>query len=209
MQLASINVGKKKGQDALRYLGQLPPAEQATIPYRLLKAQALFWTGQKAQADNLIQQIQQQAPGDPRIAFSTGMAYVAMERFEEAEKAFGRALEAAPGNFEILYNLGLAATRAGHLAAPDIFLKALEKKPRMSTPFSASHVCTPTKTRMGWQLLCWSRQSPVARPNRRFVVDGPSHVRLGFHGDAATAYDKYFQLKPADDIARREREFPS
>jgi tetratricopeptide (TPR) repeat protein len=209
LQLASINVGKKKGQDALRYLGQLPPAEQATIPYRLLKAQALFWTGQKAQADNLIQQIQQQAPGDPRIAFSTGMAYVAMERFEEAEKAFGRALEAAPGNFEILYNLGLAATRAGHLdRARDIFLKALEKKPEdVDTLLGLARVyADQNKDGLAAPVLVHANR---LSPDRTDVLLLMAQVtsRLGFHGDAATAYDKYFQLKPADDIARRERGF--
>ena len=52
------------------------------------------------------------------------------ERFQDAERAFSLALQADPTNFDILYNLGLAATRANHLErAQEVFQAALRQRP--------------------------------------------------------------------------------
>ena len=130
LQLAGLSAKQKKGQEALNYLGHLPESEQMAMPVLVLKAQALYWAGRKPQADSLIQQVQKQAPGDPKVSFSLGMAYVATERYAEAEKAFNQALESSPTNLDILINLGLAADRAGHLnRAEEVFQAALNQRP--------------------------------------------------------------------------------
>ena len=53
--------------------------------------------------------------GDPRILFAAAMGLVEARKFEPAEQFFAAALEKAPDNFDILYNLAMAATHAGHL----------------------------------------------------------------------------------------------
>ncbi|HVN79574.1 MAG TPA: tetratricopeptide repeat protein [Terriglobia bacterium] len=209
LQLAGISVGKKDGQAALGYLGQLPPLEQGSIPFQLLRAQALYWAGQKALATSLIGQIQQRAPGDPRVVFSIGMAYVAMEQFQEAEKVFARALEIAPGNFEILYNLGLAANRAGHLdRAQEILLEALEKKPEdVDTLLGLARVYAEQKkdAKAAPLLVHANRLAPDRTDVLLLMAQVTSN--LGFYRDAITAFNKYLELNPNDDIARRERGF--
>src|SRR5262249_58158495 len=95
-----------------------------------LGAKALYQGGNKEKARSLLMELQKLDPSDPRLVFSIGMVYVQWERFEEAEATFTRALEVSPANFDVLYNLAVAATRAGHFdRAEDIFKFALKQRP--------------------------------------------------------------------------------
>jgi tetratricopeptide (TPR) repeat protein len=108
-----MSVAAKRGQAALRYLNRLPSLEQGTLPVQLLRAQALYLSGQQAAATDLLAQVEKQAPADPQVAFSIGLIFVDWQRYADAENAFTRALDADPTNFDILYNLALAAQHAG------------------------------------------------------------------------------------------------
>ena len=96
LQLAGISLERREGEQALKYLTHLPVAEQSTVPAQLLRAQALFWNGQRSAADQILSSLESQSAGDPRLSFPLGMAYVGMEQFDNAEKAFGRALRHPP-----------------------------------------------------------------------------------------------------------------
>ncbi|HVN77540.1 MAG TPA: tetratricopeptide repeat protein [Terriglobia bacterium] len=207
LQLADLSVKKKKGQEALVYLGRLPEAEQSAVPIQILKAQALYWAGQKSQADSLIQEILKQAPGDPRLAFSLGIAYVAMERYAEAEKAFNLALEAAPTSFDILINLGLAADRAGHLnRAEEVFQAALKQRPEEVDALVGLARVYAEKGDHASAIVLLVKARKLAPDRGEILLSlADSSEKLNFYGDQARAYDDYLKLRPNDDVVRRER----
>lgn len=209
LQLARLSVAAKQGAAALKYLGHLAPDDLASPPVAILRAQALELSGQKKAAEELLNEVEKAAGGDPRVTFSIGMAYVDGKRYEEAEKAFTRALDAAPTNFDILYNLGLAAQHAGHLPrALEVYRVALQQRPNdADCLFNLATVYT--QTGHSDEAIVPLIQAHNAAPERADILLALAQTSqdLGFYADAVTAIDKYLKLKPHDDIARRERGF--
>jgi len=209
LHLAQMSVAAKRGQAALRYLNRLPSREQGTLPVQLLRAQALYLSGQQPAATDLLAQVEKQAPADPQVAFSIGLIFVDWKRYEEAERAFVRALKAAPADFDILYNLGLAAARAGHHdRAIEVFQTALRQRP--SDPDCLYHLGSMYAAKgRNDQAVILLLDANKAAPNRTDILFALAHAseEMGFYADAASAIDKYLKLKPNDDIARRERGF--
>jgi tetratricopeptide (TPR) repeat protein len=209
LQLAQMSVSRKEGKEALQYLNRLPDTEQASLTVQLLRARSLYSSGQRVAAEQIVTQIGKQATGDPRPAFSLGMVFVEWERFAEAERAFNRALEAAPANFDILYNLGLAATRAGHLdRAQEVFEVALRQRPEdVDCLYGLARVqAQQGKNYLATGLLVKAQRLAPKRPDVLLFLAHTSE-QLGFFGDSASAYDQYLKLRPDDDMARRERGF--
>ena len=209
LHLAQMSVAAKRGQAALRYLNRLPSREQGALPVQLLRAQALYLSGQQAAATDLLAQVEKQAPADPQVAFSIGLVFVDWKRYEEAERAFARALIAAPADFDILYNLGLAAARAGHYdRAIEVFQTALRQRP--SDPDCLYHLGSVYAAKgRNDQAVILLLDANKAAPDRTDILFALAHTseEMGFYADAASAIDKYLKLKPNDDIARRERGF--
>lgn len=209
LQLAQMSVTTKEGQKALRYLDRLPASEQSTAAVRLLRAQALFHSGRTTSAEDVLARLEKQASPDPRLAFSIGVVFVEWERFEQAEKAFTRALDADPGNFDILYNLGLAALRAGHYQrAKEIFETALRQRPEDVDCLQglARVYADLGQEEQAVMLLVKANGLAPERPDILLLLASMTQ-KLGFDGDTAAAYDKYLKLRPSDDVARRERGF--
>jgi tetratricopeptide (TPR) repeat protein len=209
LQLAQMSVAAKRGQAALRYLNRLPSREQGTLPVQLLRAQALYLSGQQAAATDLLAQVEKQAPADPQVAFSIGLIFVDWQRYADAENAFTRALDADPTNFDMLYNLGLAAQHAGHLTrALEVYRVALKQRPNdADCLFNLAAIYTQTgHSDEAIVPLMQAHNAAPERPDILFALAQTSQD-LGFYADAATAIDQYLKLKPNDDIARRERGF--
>src|SRR5581483_12033089 len=96
----------------------------------LLRARALALTGQCEASATILQKLETQSPGDPAASFSAGMAKAECKLYAPAEQSFSRALDADPRNYDILYDLGLAALRAGHTDRAGQALEAsLREKP--------------------------------------------------------------------------------
>ena len=209
LQLARISVESHQGADALKHLGRLSLDEQSTLPVGILRAQALKLNNQAEAAEQLLLNIEKRAGSDPRIAFSIGMVYVKWERYADAEAAFTRALDADPANFDILFNLGLAARRAEHLdRAQSVFQIALQQRPNdpdcllnLANVFSAKG-----RSDQAVILLLQAHNTAPKRPDILYALALASQ-EMGFYADASTAIEKYLQLNPHDDIARRERGF--
>lgn len=209
LQLAQLSVQQKNGQTALRFLDRLPAAEQMTPVVQLLRAQALHYSGKKDSAAALLGELAKQTSGDSRLAFSIGMVFVNWERFEEAEKAFSQALEFAPTNFDVLYNLGLAASRAGHLdRAVQVFEAALgQRRDDVDCLLGLAHAhAQQGRDDTAVALLVRAQQLAPERPEVLLLLAHTSE-KLGFYGDTALAFDRYLKLRPNDDTARRERGF--
>ncbi len=209
LHLAQMSAAAKQGDVALRYLGHLPAASQSEPGAELLRAQALDLAGHRAQAEVLVQAVEKQARGDAHIWFSAGMILVGWQRYDEAEKAFTRALDAAPANPDILYNLGLAATRAGHLdRALEIFQIALKQRPDdVDCLYNLARVYS--ERGQNDQAIVLLFKSQQLAPNRSDLVLFLARVseKLGYYTDTAAAYDEYLKQHADDDIARRERGF--
>ncbi|MEW5979749.1 MAG: tetratricopeptide repeat protein [Acidobacteriota bacterium] len=211
LQLAQISLAKKQGARALRYLDNLPSAEERTPAVKLLRARALYQAEKKSSAEELLAQLEQQSVGDSRLAFSVGMVLVDWERFEDAERSFNRALAAAPASFDILYNLGLAANRAGHFdRAEEVFDIALRQRPNdVDCLLGLARVYAQRGRDRDYDAAALLVQAQRMAPERSDIPLFLAQLaeRLGFFEDAARAYDRYLKLQPDNDIARRERGF--
>jgi tetratricopeptide (TPR) repeat protein len=209
LQLARISVENQRGAEALKYLGRLAPEEPSDPAVAILRAQALKLDGQAGPAEQLLQKVSQRAGSEPRVAFSIGMTYVKWERYGEAEAAFTRALDSDPSNFDILYNLGLAARRAGHLErARSVFQIALRQRPEdADCLFNLAEIYS-AEGRADQAIVLLLQAHKVA-PNRADILYALAQgsQEMGFYADAASAIDKYLEIKPDDDVARRERGF--
>ncbi len=209
LQLARISVAEKEGSQALAYLGHLPPQDQAAPAARLLRAQALDLQGKRPEAMNVLAELERQTPREARVAFSIGMMYVSWKRYEDAERAFTQALEAEPTNFDVLYNLALAAMRAGHLdRAQEVFAVALQQRPEdLDTLYNlASLRSEQGHAEQAMGLLVQAQHLAPQRPDILLLM-AQTAEKLGYYTDTAAALDQYLKLKPTDDVARRERAF--
>jgi tetratricopeptide (TPR) repeat protein len=209
LQLAQLSVAARQGPAALKYLDHLPPESQASPPVAILRARALKLTGQDKAGESLLAELEREAGADPRVAFSIGMTFVDWKRYAEAENAFTRALDADPTNFDILYNLALAAQHAGRLPrALEVYRVALKQRPNdADCLFNLASIYTQTgHPEAAIVPLIRARDAAPGRPDILLALAQTSQD-LGFYGDAATALDQYLKLKPQDDVARRERGF--
>lgn len=209
LQLAQLAASGKKGQEVLRYIDRLPAREHENSTVVILRARALYWTGEQARADTLLKQVESQSSGDPRTDFSVGMAYVEGKRYQLAEAAFSRVLQTTPTNFNVLYNLGLAATNAGHLErAHNVLETALKQHP---DDVDALYTLARAYAQSGqyeMALVLLARAQKLT-PNRPEVLEFEARASdtLGYYGEAVRAYGDYLKLRPNDDIARRDRAF--
>lgn len=209
LQLAQLSMAAKQGAAALKYLDRLPAEEQSYAAARILRAQALRYADREAEGAEVLATLEKEAVGDPRLSFSLGMIYAEWKRFEDAEKAFTQALDAAPTNFDILYNLGLAAFRASHFdRAREVFEVALKQRPQdVDLLENLARVCAETAQQdLAIVLLVKAADLAPDRPDIQLFL---AHLaeEQGYFGDAATAYDRYYKLRPNDDVFRRERGF--
>ncbi len=207
LQLAAFAVEQKNGAEALRYLDHLQPSDQALPQVEILKMRALYLAGRSAEAAAILKRLSSQT--DPRLSFTAGLALAAVARYADAEDCFTRSLQAAPANFDVLYNLGLAAFHAGHLErARDVLQTALAQRPQdVDTLYNLAVVDIDLKQReKALSLLVEAARLDPARPAIQLTIAQTASA-LGFYADSLLAYDKYLKLAPADRTAQRERDF--
>jgi tetratricopeptide (TPR) repeat protein len=207
LQLARMSVEEKQGRQALAYLHRLP---ESNDPGMLeLRARALGLNGQCREAGEIAKTLDSQPGSDWQVHFSAGSIYAGCKMYDQAEAAFSRAFDADPRNFDILYNLGLAALHAGHTErAAGIFEIALNERPADVDCFYALAQTYLQRERAVEAAALLTRAEKLA-PTRADVLLLLAQVsaQLEFYHDAAAAYDRYLKLKPADEVARRERAF--
>jgi tetratricopeptide (TPR) repeat protein len=209
LQLAELAIAAKQGAAALKYLDQLSREDGASPEVAVQRARALKLTGQAKAAGDLLAEVEKNASKDSNLTFSIGMVLVEWERYAEAELAFSRVLDADPTNFDILYNLGLAAQHAGHLErAVQVYQVALRQRPNdADCLFNLASIYV--QTGHSDEAVVPLMQAHKAAPERTDILLALAQTSqdLGFYADAVTAIDEYLKLKPQDDVARRERGF--
>ncbi|MFL6352654.1 MAG: tetratricopeptide repeat protein [Bryobacteraceae bacterium] len=209
LQLAQISVDEKQGRQALAFLSRLPNSATTDPATVLLHARALALSGQCSDAASLLRSMEAQASGGPSVYFSAGTSYAQCKLYEEAEQSFSRVLDAEPTNFDVLYNLGLAAFEAGHSERARAVLEtALKDRPEdPDCLYTLAQVYLKQERPVDAAALLAKAQKLA--PGRADVVLLLAQItaRLEFFKDAAAQYDEYLKLKPGDDVARRERGF--
>jgi tetratricopeptide (TPR) repeat protein len=208
-QLAQLSVAANQGTTALKFLDRLPMEEQSAPAIQMLRAQALRSAGRQKEGADLLGRIETQAGDNARVANSLGMIYAEWKRYEDAERAFSKALQASPANFDILYNLGLAALRAKHFdRAQEILAIALQQRADDVDLLQNLARVYAEIGRLDQAIVLLVRAEKLA-PTRADIQMFLAHMaeESGFFGDAAIAYDKYYKLRPHEDTIRRERGF--
>lgn len=209
LELAQLDLNIGKPGTALDYLNRLPGsvAEQSTTV--LLRARALHLSGDDTTAANLLDKMEASGPSRASLYFSAGLLLAECRRYREAQRAFVRALDADPASFNIQYNLGVASAEAGDLdRAREIFEHALARR-------SDDVDCMLQLALVYQQKLDFDRSLPilmratVLAPKRLDILAAIAFAteKLGMYGDTAQAWDRYLQIQPDDDIARREKGF--
>lgn len=203
LQLAQMCVDEKKGGPALQYLSQLSQSDAADAGVLLLRARALALDGQCSHISEMLGQINGQEYPGSNLEFSIGTVYADCKLYHQAEESFSRALNADPADFDMLYNLGLAALEAGHWdRAAKALETALQQRPDDSDCLVALARAYLKQERLE-DASALLRKSPE-RPDALLLLAEVS-VRLESYKDAAAAFSGYLKLRPDDDIARRER----
>jgi tetratricopeptide (TPR) repeat protein len=209
LQLARISVERNEGQAALRYLNRIAESGSSDPGLLELRARALGLTGECSAASEIAGKLESEAVGDWRVHFSAGAIYARCKLYGQAETSFSKAFEGDPRNFDILYNLGLAALNAGHVErAAGVFEAALNMRAgdadclyMLSRTYLLQHRLVDAAG-----LLTRAERTAPGRADILLLLAQVS-AQLEFYQDAAATYDRYLKLKPADETARRERAF--
>ena len=153
--------------------------------------------------------LEEKTAQDPHYSFSIGLGYAQCQQYDRAEKSFSEALRADPSNFDVLYNLGVAARRAGHLErAQQVFEAALRSRPEdIDALYAYGELLIATKDFLTASAVLY-RAARLA-PDRADVLLLLAHATeaLGYYEDTAGTLEKYLKLRPADEVARRELGF--
>jgi tetratricopeptide (TPR) repeat protein len=209
LQMAQLSVQAGHGAVALGYLTHLKDADQAEPIAQLLMAQAYALTGKCDSASKKLEELEGKTGLDATFNFSMGMAFATCKQYGPAENSFSEALKSDPTNFDILYNLALAARHNGDLPrAQQAFVAALGIKPDDPDALSAyGRLLMEEKDFMGAAAML-NHAANVA-PERSDVLLLLAHAteELEFFGEAADVYQRYLKLHPDDDVAHREHGF--
>ena len=207
LQLASIAVEEKHGPEALRYIEHLPPEDRSAPQVVILEMRALYLSSRNEEADAIAARLS--SADDPRLTFTAGLALASSGKYQQAETFFNRVLQSDPGNFDVLYNLGLAAYHAGHWErAREVLQMAQVQRPRdIGTLVNLAGVDIDLKQReAALGLLVDAAHLDPSRADIQLNIAKTTSA-LGFYADSLIAYDKYLKLVPGDESARRERAF--
>ena len=209
LQLAQMSLDDKRAAQALSYLDRAGPAETSDPGVRLLRARVLALAGRCMEADVLLDEFENVPEAGASLFFSVGLAQAECKHYQKAAATFSRALNQDPRNPDILYNLGLAALRSGDLPrARDALESVLHGKPEdADSLYALAQVSLQDQAPLTAASLLVRAEKAAPRNPDIVLLYARVAAQLEFFEDSAAAYDRYLELKPNDEIARRERGF--
>lgn len=203
LQLARIATDQQQGAKALEYLARVNDSGPAV---GLLRAEALHWSGKRAEAAALLDNLEKSANGDARVLFTLGLTCARVGLYDRAETAFSAVLLRHPGNFDALLNLGRAAARAERYERAQSALEAaLKVRPGdvdALFELGLAYAARQDSSRAVF-LLAQARQKAPRRPDILLALARAAED-AEYYGDSALAFDEYLELEPGDDTARRD-----
>jgi tetratricopeptide (TPR) repeat protein len=209
LQLAQFALAAKDSKGALVYLDQLPAAQQDDPDAAILRLTALDIGGESQKADEVFQRLSAATRSNAEWSGSLGWTLAQAGLYERAEAFLTQALTLQPANFRFLYDLGVVALYGGRYErARDVLEKAIRQQPEnpdalYSLAFVYNALQQPEPA---LRLLA---QAARLAPKRADVLRliAVTTGELSADEDSAAAWDRYLELVPNDDIARRERGF--
>jgi len=208
LQLARIAAEQKQGKKALEYLAQVKEVDPQVL---LLRAEALYWAGNKDESESILGRVAKESSNDPRLLFLLGLSCARLALYDRAETSFNDALVLAPGSFDILYNLGRAAARAQHYDRAQRSLEAaLKIRPDdVDLMLELGRLLAARQDYIrAFFLLVQARQKAPHRTDVLLML-AQAAQDAGYFEDSAAAYDEYLRLRPDDETARRDRALAS
>jgi len=204
LQLARLAVERRDGARALEYLARLKDADPQVT---LLRAEALYWSGERSEAEKLLEAFERSSGGEPRLLYLLGLACGRMGLYRLAESAFQSALARRPEDFDLLLQLGRAAARAEHYERAQRALEtALKIRPgnlEVLVELGRVSAARQDYVRSVFYLAQAREKAPEAAEIILLLARAAEDA--GYYEDAAAAYDDYLRLRPGDEAARRDR----
>ena len=162
---------------------------------------------QIAEAEEFHRRAVASSPHSAEILNNYGTHQWIAGQFDKAENTFASALAAAPGYFNVLFNLGVMASHTGHYQrAKEVLEAALRQQPQnVDVLYRLADVEEATRQ---WEAavmhLAQAAKLDLERADVQKLL-AVTTTELGALDDASAAWDRYLQLEPNDDAARRER----
>lgn len=209
IQLARLALKGKRGGEALGYLKHLPAAQLESPTLAPPHVAALYLAGEVVEADKVSTRWLAASAGDLGLSFSMGLALADAGKFEKAEPFFAQALALAPSDFNVLSSLGVTAWRNGHFERAREVLEAAQRQQPQNVDIlynlaCVDHAANRTEAAIGL-LAQAARLAPRRSDIQKMLAITTGDV--GALDDSAAAWNRYLQLEPGDDVARRERGF--
>jgi tetratricopeptide (TPR) repeat protein len=208
-RIALKNNDAAHAREALGYLDRLPAglrdAPEAAVP-RLI---ALDRAGDKDAADALCAQLSNATQNDSKLSSSIGWTLARAEQYAQAEMFLTHALAGNAADFQVLYDLGVVALYAhDFVRAREVLETAVRQQPNNADAlYSLAFVHHSLK--QPEQALRLLAEAAKVAPRRADVQRLIAVItgELQANEDSAAAWDRYAELAPNDDTARRERGF--
>jgi Flp pilus assembly protein TadD len=208
LQLARMAVNEKHGALAIGYLQHLNNGSE-DFAIQLLRAEALYWAGDKTKSQRALRELRSATEGDAAKLTALGLTFGRLEQWDSAEETFLLALQAGPSTASVLYNLGLAAARGRHWdRARSAFESTLKLDPDdVQTIMDLAWVyAAQGDFAAATQVLLEARKRSPDNPQVLLELARTLEA-LKLFGDAAVVYDEYLRLVPNDHAAERDRAF--
>lgn len=209
LQLAQFALAAKDSKGVLLYLDQLHPAQGGDPDVDVLRLAALDIGGEREQAETLFQRLSAAAKSNAEMSGSLGWTLAQAGLNDRAEAFLTQALALEPANFRFLYNLGVVALYARRYErARDLLETAVRQQPEnVDALYSLAYVYNVLKQPAPALrvLATATRLAPKRTDVLRLIA--VTTGELSADEDSAAAWDRYLELVPNDDTARRERGF--
>ena len=204
LQMARLHLAAGRGAAAL------PHAQQARAQgpiAAMAYAEALHATGQEDAARAAIAEAERDTGPDSLLLLALAVTQERLAMWDRAEATYTRLLVERPDDPRLLVGLGRSAARMNHF---DRALRALDTAAKLAPgdadvllELGRAHVASGDPAR-GVYVLAHARKLAPRRPDVLLTLASAAE-QAQYFGDSALAYDEYIALRPADEIARRDR----
>jgi tetratricopeptide (TPR) repeat protein len=209
LRLAQFALAAKDGRGALVYLDQLPAARRDDPDAAVLRLAALEIDGTRKEAETVFRRLSAAARNNAELSGSLGWTLAQAGLYERAEAFLTQALALEPANFRLLYDLGVVDLYGRHYErARGLLETAVRQQPEnVDALYSLAYVYSALKQPEP-ALRVLAKAARLA-PKRADVIRliAVTTGELSADEDSAAAWDRYLELVPNDDTARRERGF--
>lgn len=209
LQLAELALDANDAKTALDYLKRLPAKQLESPTVAIYMLLALDLTGNRADADPLFNSLASSTQNDAGLSAFLGRKLAQSKQFAQAETFLTHALAPDPANFNMLYELGVVASNAGHNdRARDLLENALRQQPQnVDVLYALAYVYSSLKQpESAVRLLAQAEKLAPQRADIHKLL-AVSMADLHAYEDSVHEWDTYVTLAPNDDSGRRERGF--